>query len=162
MGSPRSISEALQEILAAFPVHSLDPAHAFDDWGTTYLDSERFERDASGRRWTDLPTTFWEFHHDALFFLGPSVMPEYLPGYLAAVLRGDETLDALPGFLLEALTRREGERFDERFACMTERQRFAVRDALLALEAGLPGGSRQADVTAALDSYWRGVAPAKD
>jgi hypothetical protein len=157
-----TIPEALDEILAAFPPHSLDPAHAFDDWGTTYLDAERFERDVTGKQWSALPSSFWEFHHDALFFLGPSVMPQYLPGFLSAVLRRDPRLDALPGFLLEALTRREGERFDQRFACLTNAQRLAVRDALLALDADVAGQSRKADIAAALDSYWRAVAPAKD
>lgn len=152
------ISEALAGLATAFPPHPLDPTHAFDEWGTTYLDYASFERDARGKSWTELPSAFWEFHHDALFFLGPSVVPDYLPGFMAAVVRGDPALDSLPGFLIEALTRREGERFDERFSRLTDLQRHAVRNALLALESELAARSRQAVVTAALDSYWRDLA----
>lgn len=149
-----SANAALNELVEAFPPHALDPAHAFDEWGATYVDYESFEREVRGKRWNEVPATFWEFHHDALFFLGPSVMPDYLPGYLAAVVRREAALSALPGFLLEALTRREGERFDERFSRLTSPQRRAVRSALLVLETELTGDPRAA-VSAALDSYWR-------
>ncbi|HWU87411.1 MAG TPA: hypothetical protein VN253_09050, partial [Kofleriaceae bacterium] len=130
-----SIHEALGELLRTFSPHPLDPTRAFADWGTTYTDAVKFEDGVRGRSWTELPASFLEYHHDALPFLHPRSIGDYLPAYLAVLLRGDPALDALPGFLLGILTRDDPGRFDARFAYLSLEQRRAVARALVALEA---------------------------
>lgn len=145
-----------QSLERAFPPHSIDPEGAFAEWGGTYVDAEAFRRGVRGKKWPDLDATFLERHHDALVFLGPHSIADYIPAYLAAVVRRAPELDAAPGFLLDILTRRgEDERFDARFARLTREQQRAVAHALEAYEREVAGSSRQADVTSALDSFWR-------
>lgn len=150
-----SIEDVFGEVVRAFPPHPLDPANAFAEWGTTYLDAVKFEDGVRARTWTELPASFLEYHHDALPFLGPRSIGEYLPAYLAVLLRGDPALDALPGFLLGILTRDDPDRFDVRFAHLSPEQRRAIARALVALEAAWEGSRRQSDVREPLDRYWR-------
>lgn len=146
-------SESVIEKLAeAFPPHPIDPAAAFEEWGGTYTDAERFRAGVRGRAWTELEATFLERHHDALVFFGPSSIADYLPAYLAALVRRAPALSAMPSFLLGVLARdQDPARFDERFARLTPAQHRAIAVALTAYEAELEEMSRQRDVTEVLD-----------
>lgn len=153
-----AIESEIEKLAEAFPPHSIDTATAFEEWGGTYTDAEQFRRGVRGRAWTELDAAFLERHHDALVFLGPSSIADYLPAYLASLLRRDPELSALPSFLLGVLTRgQDPARFDERFARLTPLQRQAIASALVAHEAELEGMSRQRDVTEVLDGYWRSL-----
>ena len=150
------LADELERLQAAFPLQPLDPKDAFREWGGTYLDAEAFRRGVTGMTWDALPAVLLEHHHDALVFLGPSTLAEYLPAYLAAFARREPALSAMPSFLLGVLTRSgDGSRFDERFAQLTDAQRRAVARVLVACEQELAGSPRQRDVSDALDSYWR-------
>jgi hypothetical protein len=151
-----ALTAELETLERAFPPQPVDPGAAFAEWGGTHVDAEAFREGVRGKRWTELEPAFLERHHDALVFLGPASIATYLPAYLAALVRRDPALSALPGFLLGVLTRgRDGERFDARFSELTSEQRRAVARVLAAHEAELAGSSRQEDVRVALDSYWR-------
>lgn len=153
-----SIESAIKNLTNAFPPHPLNSAVAFAEWGKTYLDAEKFEQGVHEREWVELEADFLEHNHDALMFLGPSSIADYLPAYLASLLRRDRELSAMPMFLLSVLTRgKDAQRFDERFARLTDVQRQAIAGALVAYEVEVEGTSRQADVTEALDSYWRSL-----
>lgn len=150
------LADELAILERAFRPHPIDPAAAFAEWGGTYLDAARFSDGVRGKRWTELDAVFLEHHHDALVFLAPSAIGDYLPAYLAAVVRRDKALSAAPGFLFGVLTRgRDVERFDARFAKIAPDQRRAVARVLAAYEREVDGTARQGDVKAALDSYWR-------
>jgi hypothetical protein len=150
------VADELENLKHAFPLRPIEPADAFAEWGGTYVDARAFRDGVRGKRWTELEASFLEHHHDALVFLGPSSISEYLPAYVIALVRHDPALSALPSFLLSILTRdRDDERFDARFARLTSVQRRALARTLVAYEAELVGSSRQADVSIALDSYWR-------
>ncbi|HET9627517.1 MAG TPA: DUF6714 family protein [Kofleriaceae bacterium] len=152
----------IKNLAQAFPPHPLEPTTAFREWGGTYTDAERFRQGVRGRSWPELDAAFLERHHDALVFLGPSSIADYLPAYLATLLRRDRELSALPSFLWGVLTRgASAERFDERFAQLTTAQRAAIATALAEHEHELEGTSRQEDVTEVLDSYWRSLIPGK-
>jgi hypothetical protein len=151
-----SIETEIKNLVRIFPPQPIDPLRAFVEWGGTYPDAQRFRDEVSGKSWTELSPAFLEQAHDALVFLGPSAIADYLPAFLAVMLRRDRELDALPSFLLNVLTRgTDGDRFDARFAHLTAAQRQAVAEALAALEAEHEGTSRQRGVTEALDSHWR-------
>lgn len=96
-----SVIEKLAEV---FPPHPIEPAAAFEEWGGTYTDAERFREGVRGRAWPELEAAFLERHHDALVFFGPSSIADYLPVYLPAYLpvhvRRDPALSAMPSFLL--------------------------------------------------------------
>lgn len=151
-----SIEAEIRKLADAFPPHPIEPEAAFAEWGGTYTDAERFRQGVRGRAWTELSPAFLEHHHDALVFLGPSAIGDYLPAYLAALARRDPALSAMPSFLLGVLARAQDPvRFDERFARLTPAQRRAIAGVLAAHEAELEGMSRQRDVTEVLDGYWR-------
>ena len=150
-----AIGDELEQLKQVFPPHPIDATGAFREWGGTHIDADAFRRGVAGKAWTDLRATFLEQHHDALVFLGPSTIPDYLPAYLSAFVR-EPALSALPGFLLGVLTRSgDGSRFDERFAQLTPAQRRATARVLVSYEAELVGSPRQREVGEALDSYWR-------
>lgn len=163
MSTTLSLQEAMDDLTKVFPPHPLDPERAFDAWGGTYGNVDDFKAGVRGRPWTALEPGFLEFHHDSLFFLGPESFADYLPAFLAAVVRRDEALSALPMFLLGALTRseedpEEAKRFDARIAPLTHEQRRAVARALEVLEASHEFPHNQRDVARPLDSYWRALA----
>jgi len=148
----------LEQLMVVFPVRPLAATDAFRAWGGPYLAAAAFRRGVSGKTWDALSAAFLEHHHDALVFLGPSTISEYLPAYLAAFARRDPALSAMPSFLLGVLTRSgDGTRFDARFAHLSEAQRQAVGRVLVACEQELAGSSQQRDVSEALDSYWRNM-----
>ena len=149
-------ADAIDDLKRAFPPHPIDPTNAFAEWGGTYVDATGFRDRVRAKPWTELDADFLERHHDALVFLGPESVPEYLPAYLSKLVSRDPALSALPSFLLAVLTRGDdGERFDARFSRLTAEQISAVGRTLAAFESELEGSSRQPDVTASLDSYWR-------
>jgi hypothetical protein len=151
-----ALADELERLKVAFPAHPLDARDAFREWGGTHLDAEAFRRGVTDKTWDALPAAFLEHHHDALVFLGPSTIADYVPAYLATFARRDPALSAMPSFLLGILTRSgDGTRFDERFAQLTKAQTRAVARVLVACEAELAKSSRQREVTDALDSYWR-------
>ena len=148
----------VQKLIAVFPPRAIDPVAAFAEWGGTYIDAERFRQGVRGKAWTELDVAFLERHHDALMFFGPASIADYLPAYLAPVLRRDPGLSALPLFVFSVLTRgKDTERFDELFAQLTTAQHHAIASALEKFEVEVEGTSRQQDVTEALDSYWRSL-----
>lgn len=150
------ITDELQDLERAFPPRPIEPEGAFAEWGGTYVDAEAFRAGVRGKRWPEIDASFLERHHDALMFFGPSSIAEYLPAYVVALIRRDPALSAMPSFLLGALTREgDGQRFDDRFRALTAAQRRAIARALAAYETELAGSSRQPDVSAALDGYWR-------
>jgi hypothetical protein len=151
-----AVSDELEKLKVAFPVHRLDAKDAFREWGGTHVDGEAFRRGVTDKTWDVLPAAFLEHHHDALVFLGPSTITDYLPAYVSAFARRDPALSAMPSFLLGVLTRSgDGTRFDERFAQLSKAQRQAVGRVLIACETELAGKSQQREVSDALDSYWR-------
>lgn len=153
-----NIEAEIQQLAVAFVPRPIDPSAAFAEWGGTYTDAESFRQGVRGQTWTDLPASFLEHAHDALVFFGPSAIADYLPAYLAAVMRRDPALSAMPSFLFSVLTRgSDPARFDERFAQLPPAQRVAVARALAALERDLDGMARQQAVTEVLDSYWRSL-----
>jgi uncharacterized protein (DUF58 family) len=157
-----SIESEIKNLTKAFPPHPIDPVAAFSEWGGTYTDAEEFRQGVRGRAWTELEAVFLERNHDALVFLGPASIADYLPAYLASLLRRDRELSALPSFLFSVLTRgKDTERFDARFARLTAAQRQAIASALAAFEVEMEGTSRQQDVTEVLDSYWRSLIAGK-
>jgi hypothetical protein len=157
-GENLSIESEIKNLTTAFRPHPIDPVEAFGEWGGTYTDAERFRQGVRGRAWTELDASFLERNHDALVFFGPASIGDYLPAYLASLLRRDRELSALPSFLFSVLTRgTDTERFDERFSRLTVAQRDAVASALAAFEVEVQGTSRQQDVTDALNSYWRSL-----
>jgi len=150
------------ELASAFPPHALDPTNAFTEWGLTHVDANAFEDGVRGKRWTELAGAVLEHHHDALVFFGPSSMPDYLPAYLSALVQRDPALSAMPSFLLGVLTRKpNASRFDALYGNLTLEQRRAIARVLISYEAEVAGSPRQADVTEALDSYWRDQAGAE-
>src|ERR1700733_10465472 len=118
----------------AFPAKPFDPMDAFSEWGISYTSGDAFKEGVRGRTWVELPAAFLEWHHDALMFLGPSSVCDYLPAYIAVVLRGDPALSALPTFLFGVLTRSDSARFDARFSGLAHEQKVAIKCALEALE----------------------------
>ena len=153
-----STESEITNLTRAFPPHPIDPVAAFGEWGGTYTDAERFREGVRGRLWTELTTAFLERNHDALVFLGPASIADYLPAYMTSLLRRDPALSALPSFLFGVLTRgQDPERFDTRFAHLTVTQREAIASALASYERDVDGTSRQQDVTEALNSYWRSL-----
>ena len=150
------VAEDLENLERVFPPRPIDPADAFAEWGGTYVDADAFRDGVRGMRWTDLDGAFLERHHDALVFFGPASISKYLPAYLRALVRRDPALDALPTFLLSVLTPDGDEgRFEARFERLTAARRRAIARVLAAHEIELAGSSRQAEVRAALDGYWR-------
>jgi hypothetical protein len=157
-----SIESEIAHLTRVFPPRPIDPSHAFAEWGGTYTDAEQFRHGVRGHAWTELEPAFLERSHDALVFLGPASIGDYLPAYLASLLRRDAELSAMPSFLLGVLMRgNDPVRFDERFSGLSAAQREAVTSALTALERELQGTPRQHDVTEVLDSYWRSLIAAK-
>lgn len=145
---------------AVFPPHPLDPADAFRDWGGTYLDAQDFKAGVRDRAWPSLDGAFLEFHHDALYALGPAFLAEYLPACLAALLRNDEALDALPGFVVGVLTRRAPDRdpesrFEARIGALTDPQKRTIAEVFRHLEWISVDPVRKKSFEEALDSYWR-------
>jgi hypothetical protein len=159
MSTPVSVQDVIDELVDVFPPEPLDPADAFGEYGGTYLDADAFKAGVRGRSWNALPSELLELHHDAVHFLGPASFADYLPAFVAAIVRRDQALDQLPRYLLTALTRSDEhagvEDFDARVARLTPAQQRAVARALEALEASheLPRNKRT--VAVALDSYWR-------
>ncbi len=154
--TPSVITNELQDLERAFPPRLIEPDGAFAEWGGTYVDAESFRVGVRGKRWPEIDASFLERHHDALVFLGPSSIAEYLPAYLLALIRRDPASSAMPSFLLGVLTRgSDGERFDDRFRSLTSAQRRATARTLAAYEMETAASSRQSDVSAALDGYWR-------
>jgi hypothetical protein len=152
-----ALEDEVRGLARVFVPHPIDPALTFSEWGGTHVDARAFREGVRGRTWPELEGSFLEHHHDALVFFGPSSMPEFLPAYLAALVRRDPALSALPGFLLGILTREQADdRFDDLYGQLSTAQRRTVARVLVAYERELEGSSRQADVTRALDSYWRG------
>jgi hypothetical protein len=60
----------LENLERAFPPRPIEPAHAFAEWGGTYVDAGAFRDGVRGKRWTELEASFLERHHDALVFFG--------------------------------------------------------------------------------------------
>ena len=85
------IQAAIDELRAAFPPHPLDVQAAFDEWGVT-CDGARFKAEAHGKRWDELSSRFLEYHHDALLFLGPSILVEVIPAYPSGLLKQIENV----------------------------------------------------------------------
>lgn len=79
MSTDSSLQAVLGDLESAFPPHPLDPEHAFAEWGGTYLGADDFKAGVRGRLWSTIPSTFLEFHHDAVHFLGPSSLPTISP-----------------------------------------------------------------------------------
>src|SRR5262245_1631268 len=82
------IETIIDDLTRAFPTSSSDIIPSDDD------------------EWPEMSSTleFLERNHDALMFLGPALLGDFLPAFLAAVLRRAPELDALPSFLLRSLT----------------------------------------------------------
>jgi hypothetical protein len=153
-----SIESEINNLVQVFPPHPIDPVTAFSEWGGTYTDATKFRESVRGRKWTELEPAVLERSHDALVFFGPASIADYLPAFLVSLLRQDRELSAMPSFLYGVLTRgKDPQRFDERFALLTESQRRAIANALAALEVEMAGSSRQQDLTEVLDSYWRSL-----
>lgn len=153
-------SAPVERMRAVFPAVALDlvdPVDPFAEWGGTYLDAARFRDGIRDRTWEDLPARFLEYHHDAVFFLGPAAFAALLPAYLVAAIERAPELDALPSFLVAALTRTSTEpaRFDARAAALSAPQRAAVACALAELESRTSSDTDREPITAALDGYWR-------
>jgi len=155
------LDAVIADLQRAFPPGLLAPAGAFDAWGTTYLSVDDFERRSRGETWRSLSAAFLEFHHDALFMLDSAAFAAYLPAYLRAVLLERDQLDALPGFLIGALSRRIDDealrvRFDRRVSALDRAQRAAVAQALefLASHTDDSQPALRRRWHAALDSYW--------
>lgn len=158
-----SIKTAIKNLEGVFVPYPIDPDSAFTEWGSTYPYAADFANAVRGKLWTELPPVFLEQAHDALVFLGPSALADYLPAFLSTVLRRDRELDVLPSFLLGVLTRgADIERFDARFARITPSQRQAIAEALVAFAAELEGAPRQNAVVEALESHWRPSVGRKD
>jgi hypothetical protein len=158
--------EILAELSAAFPSHKLDPAAAMGDAAVTYLDFPSFETGSRGRTWGNLGWEYLKLHHDAIGFLTPAGLAEYLPAYLSAAIKHHEEVDVLPVFIAGGLTRRPDEpeelaRFDDLLARLDDRQQTAVAIALAGLEALSENPFPNAPETQALDSYWRELLPKK-
>jgi len=160
-GQPSSTA-IVAAIADAFPTHPLAPDHAFTEWGTTYLDAEKFENQSRGQRWNELTLTFLEFHQDAIWFLGPLAYAEYLPAFLTAVVVPTKEIDSLPPSLLNTLIRKQDDlprqrRFDARLQHLNEKQQRTVACALEFLEQTLPDGLEKDLAKSALDDYWRNI-----
>lgn len=146
----------LEKLATAFPPEPIDGGRAFAEWGKTHLDAEKFSDAVQGQLWTELQPAFLEYHHDALVFMGPSSVADYLPAYLMSMLRDDPVLSSMPSFLLGVLTRsRDAARFDARFSRLTPMQRRAVGEALTDYAESLGPSGRRTEVNEALDSFWR-------
>lgn len=121
--------QAFAALEAAFPIRLIDPSHAFEAWGRTYLDVDRFMAGVSGRTWHDLSPEFLEWMHDAIVFLGPDAFADCIPAFVGAVLVHDDKLSALPRFVISALAPTSFH-FADRIAPLTDVQRRAIADAL--------------------------------
>jgi hypothetical protein len=113
------IETIIDDLTRAFPPYSLDAAPSGDP------------------EWPEMSSTleFLERNHDALMFLGPAVLGDYLPAFLAAVLRRAPELDVLPTFLIRSLTHGvDIDRVRARVERFTFAQRRAVENAIAALE----------------------------
>ena len=152
-------ADAIENLKRAFPPHTIDPTNAFGEWGGTYVDAAAFREGVRAKPWTELDADFLERHHDALVFLGPQSVAEYLPAYLSKFVSRDPALSALPSFLMAVLTREgNAERFDARFSRLTADQISSVARLLVALERALECRAphcKRLDVTTSLDRYWR-------
>lgn len=151
---------AIDDLTHAFPPRPLNADQAFGASGTTYLNADAFRDGSRGQTWDRLASEFLEFHHDATVFLTPEAFVEYLPAFLAAVLKGGPELNGLPPFLRSALTRsRDPSWFDARMDRLTAVQRSAVARALVALEESQTSRYDRQDYTEVLDEYWRPYLP---
>jgi hypothetical protein len=90
------LADEIEILNREFPRYPIDPTDTFAEWGGTYVDASAFRIGVSGRTWTELDAAFLERYHDALVFLGPSSIPEYLPAYLAKFVQRNRALSALP------------------------------------------------------------------
>src|SRR4051812_45928770 len=56
----------LEQLRAAFPAEPIDPARAFDDWGTTYPDADPYAKHLEGKTWEQLDRSYMITRADAL------------------------------------------------------------------------------------------------
>lgn len=152
--------ELQRSIEREFPAHVLNADLAFRDWGGTYLDAQDFKSGVRGKTWLSLDDKFLEFHHDALYAVGPAFFPQYIPACLAALLRGSNTLDALPGFVAGVLTQRPDRadpemRFEARLQSLTNGQKQVIAEVLQYIARTASDSARRRTFSEALDSHWR-------
>lgn len=151
-----SLENAIERIEDAFPSGLLDAQQAWGPAGTSYIDAAGFTEGVHGKNWRDLSQDFLTQFHDAIDYIDPARLQDFIPAYVRAVLRAPKDVTGLALFVLQALTRStDGARFDSQFEALDESKKQAIAQALLELERVHEGGPRATAVAAALDSYWR-------
>ena len=151
---------------AAFPKVKLDPKSAVGDAKATFLDYQAFAKDSNGRAGSQLDWEYQEQTRDAIGFLPPTGLADYLPALLSAAIVHYDEVDVLPTFIAAGLTRRADEparlaRFDELVGHLDETQQKAVATALAELHRLAANPHPEAVTKVALDSYWRKLLPKK-
>jgi len=148
-------------VWAAFPARLLDEALFAEPnpgW-RAYLDGAAFEAAVVGRSWPELDRRLLERHHDVLGHAGPALFVAVLPAYLVALIETSEPYQALPLYLLGALTRRDEPRrrreFDQRVAGLADGQRALVARVLEALLTRKSHQFYRGELTGALERHWR-------
>jgi hypothetical protein len=156
----------LAQIRDAFPRVEITAEGAFDQWGTTYLDAEPYQRELTGKSWDQLDKDYVVVRSDALGFLGTRHLVAVLPVYLGAMIERGAWSDAA-GMLTLILARPDRQkddglgatRFDELVEALTEAQRAAVAATLQRFGekelSKYPESSLGLAARAALDSYWK-------
>jgi hypothetical protein len=155
-----SLENAIERIEDAFPPGVLDAQRVWGAAGTSYVDAAGFTEGIYGKNWRDLSQEFLTQFHDAIDYVDPARLQDFIPAYVRAVLRAPNDVSGLALFVLQALTRStDGARFDSQFEALDESKKQAIAQALLELERVHEGRPRAAAVAGALDSYWRQHAP---
>ena len=152
---------------AAFPKVKLDPKSAVGDAKATFLDYQAFAKDSNGRDWSQLDWEYLELNREAIGFLTPKGLADYLPALLSAAIVHYDEVDVLPTFIAAGLTRCTDEparlaRFDELAGHLDESQQKAVATALAELHRLAANPHPEAVTKVALErSYWRKLLPKK-
>jgi hypothetical protein len=156
----KDVKTLLQEIAGEFSARPLDNSGEFSNFGASYLEVDSFRSGTQGKTWQELDWTWLKSHHDAVHFLTPRGVAEYLPAFLSAALAHYNDMDVAPRSIASVLTRPDADdaagqsRFDEISASLTDGQRRIVAAALEQL-AALSGDDRPEEpARRALASFW--------
>lgn len=156
----------LEQLRAAFPAEPIESAGAFDEWGTTYADAERYAQHLEGKTWEQLDRSYIIMRSDALGFLGTRHLVAVLPVYLRALLE-DGVWSTSADTLILLLTKPDPgkktgiklPRFEALVGAFTSAQRAAIAAVLHAFAATDEGGSLGQRARAALEHQWNAYLP---
>lgn len=131
--------ELLQEIHDRFPPRALDPDQAFDPQGGSYLNIDEFRHNSQKYTWEELNLKFLRFHYDSLQQLSPLGFVDYVPAFLAIMIRDRPHVDIIPLAVLAAVTPSPipsiAARYKERIHALNDGQKTTILNVIAHLKA---------------------------